>query len=1312
MYRSKKKRNVIIFCLIGVLLCMAVGYAAFNTELKISGTSKVTSNWDIEIINVTEGTPVGSAENTVAPTWDALTASMEADLYEKGDAMEYDVTIENKGTIDAKLNDVLTNIENANSEAVNITFSGYTKGEILKAGSIKVIHVKIEYNPNYDGEETSSEVEINFDYEQNNNEQNNPDIQYLLTYDYSTNGGTSAELTEELIGSGSNVDLSNTATKEGWTFVGWNTNKDAEVGLENYQMPASNTTLYAIYSKTLKVTYEKGENIDSIGKNEDSCDIYNNQTSCEIILPEITSSEGYTSDGWYNGTEKVGKVNSIYIIITDTTLKAEASDEPYMMAYNEDYAFWGDGYRENIKTIDFLDSKSVPKDSVASWDVSDKQDGSVMAWVINDPDNSGYYKLYIGGTNGVIANEDSSFLFYSFVSANTMNFGNNFDTSRVINMSNMFAGSNNLITLSIDNWDTSNVTNMESMFSFCQSLTTLNLNDWDTGNVTNMTSMFYSSGMETLLINNWDTSNVTSMSTMFVNMTNLTELNLNGWDTSSVTNMSHMFYYSQNLTKLNLCSFDNSSVTSSGGFQRIFSSCTRLKEIYVGPKWVDNPNIDTWYSDIPTSGVIQSNNCEVQAEAISLSISTTSTDNNITVVANADADSGIKTYEYSLNGGQTWQEGNSNVYVFENLELNKSYNISVKVTSNLGKTLTKQTYTDILANVSTAGTGLYADEYVPGRYVYKGAEPNNYIAFGDKVTKTGYVLNDGTEQIDAYGVFELLDDCQLLVDKYFENGFCTPVEIQDYEGGLWRIISKESDGTYKIVRNNAITARAWDDNGNIIWQNATLNNYLNNIYYNNLDSSVKDYIVSHRWNVGSVIYYNNTRYTTFKEQQNEEMKTTYNANVGLINFTDYYKANSNPLACGSFELTMNHYSICYKTNWMANISTYYYWSINPFVENMIFSFVPGSSSQMLPSASNEPISVLPVVYLKSDIILTGTGTESNPYRPYSNKDGNIDQVEKPTFEESGTEEKSVTITYPEGCGDTLTCTYQKNNDNWIEVDTSTVVVNFEEGGTLVANVFDGTTRASSSYTVQIPINITNNVVTSGDGLYEDKYEEGKYTYKGANPNNYIYFNDELWRILSIDSDNNIKIIKNSSVVKTSWDTTGGEYGSKDWTRPSDLNTYLNGEYYNSLGTDVQNKIISHEWSIGEPTTYNDSLSSQIIEENNSKWTGKVGLITLSEYLRGNSNENECSNVDLLVNNLETCSTTNYLIDSISYYDYTWTITPYTVEDIGDVFAVFYTGSFTVVEPSNNFGVIPVVYVNVSGGLSGSGTTDNPYRLIS
>ena len=180
---------------------MVVGYAAFQTRLEIKGTSKVTSNWDIRITNVTDGEATGSAENTVKPSWTQLTATMEANLYEKGDAMEYDVTIENMGTIDAKLNDVLTNLENSNSEAVIITFSGYTKGEVLKAGSSKLIHVKIEYNPNYDGGETSGEIDIDFDYTQDDQSPEAPET-YLLTYDYSTNGGTRADMESEYIASG------------------------------------------------------------------------------------------------------------------------------------------------------------------------------------------------------------------------------------------------------------------------------------------------------------------------------------------------------------------------------------------------------------------------------------------------------------------------------------------------------------------------------------------------------------------------------------------------------------------------------------------------------------------------------------------------------------------------------------------------------------------------------------------------------------------------------------------------------------------------------------------------------------------------------------------------------------------------------------------------------------------------------------------------------------------------------------------------------------------------------------------------------
>ena len=76
--------------------------------------------------------------------------------------------------------------------------------------------------------------------------------------------------------------------------------------------------------------------------------------------------------------------------------------------------------------------------------------------------------------------------------------------------------------------------------------------------------------------------------------------------------------------------------------------------------------------------------------------------------------------------------------------------------------------------------------------------------------------------------------------------------------------------------------------------------------------------------------------------------------------------------------------------------------------------------------------------------------------------------------------------------------------------------------------------------------------TSGDGLYKDTYEEGRYIYKGANVNNYITFNNEVWRIVSIEPDKTIKIMRDASIGDRAWDSSN----SNNWKRPADLNTYL------------------------------------------------------------------------------------------------------------------------------------------------------------
>ena len=80
MYKDRKKRNLIIGSLLAVLVVMTVGYAAFSTQLKITGNASITSNWDVQITGISNGTPTGSAENAINPTYDILTANMEVNL--------------------------------------------------------------------------------------------------------------------------------------------------------------------------------------------------------------------------------------------------------------------------------------------------------------------------------------------------------------------------------------------------------------------------------------------------------------------------------------------------------------------------------------------------------------------------------------------------------------------------------------------------------------------------------------------------------------------------------------------------------------------------------------------------------------------------------------------------------------------------------------------------------------------------------------------------------------------------------------------------------------------------------------------------------------------------------------------------------------------------------------------------------------------------------------------------------------------------------------------------------------------------------
>ena len=64
----------------------------------------------------------------------------------------------------------------------------------------------------------------------------------------------------------------------------------------------------------------------------------------------------------------------------------------------------------------------------------------------------------------------------------------------------------------------------------------------------------------------------------------------------------------------------------------------------------------------------------------------------------------------------------------------------------------------------------------------------------------------------------------------------------------------------------------------------------------------------------------------------------------------------------------------------------------------------------------------------------------------------------------------------------------------------------------------------------------NDVLRAANGLKKDNTSDANIRYEGSNPNNYVSFNDELWRIIGVFGDN-IKLVRSEELGKLSWDSS-------------------------------------------------------------------------------------------------------------------------------------------------------------------------------
>ena len=484
--------------------------------------------------------------------------------------------------------------------ALNVTYSAFTSNNTNDVANIKI--QDLAYNMQVNSE-TGNIITASANQDSTQNitikALNNIDTKYELTYKVCA---TSACTSYIDLPEGVKVRYKDTTAAPVNGTIASNESKTITLVIEN----STNTTYY------FKLSINAGYVHNDLALTNQIFESTNDQdlqiiskidgvtTSAFPTTDEYTVASSCTDDATinvsWNGTSWVANISTVLkrnVTCTinfkqDTLIAQETANS------NTSKAFNGPITKEQVEKIVIKNTNEVPSNAIASWDVSVARNGSIMAYTL-DEDNDSLYELYIGQDNGVIVGSNAKYLFAHYTKLESIDLSNlktskvtnmswmftqsqatsidlsSFDTSKVTDMSRMFFASAAMEIKGLDKFNTSNVTNMSMMFS-SSAATSLDLSNFDTLNVTNMSSMFTSSAATSIDLSSFDTSKVTTMLSMFYK-SDATSIDLSSFDTSNVTNMSYMFYKSK-ATTLDLSSFDTSKVTNTSSMFQNASTIT------------------------------------------------------------------------------------------------------------------------------------------------------------------------------------------------------------------------------------------------------------------------------------------------------------------------------------------------------------------------------------------------------------------------------------------------------------------------------------------------------------------------------------------------------------------------------------------------------------------------------------------------------------------------------------------------------------------------------------------------------------------
>ena len=260
----------------------------------------------------------------------------------------------------------------------------------------------------------------------------------------------------------------------------------------------------------------------------------------------------------------------------------------------------------------------------------------------------------------------------------------------------------------------------------------------------------------------------------------------------------------------------------------------------------------------------------------------------------------------------------------------------------------------------------------------------------------------------------------------------------------------------------------------------------------------------------------------------------------------------------------------------------------------------------------------------------------------------------------------------------------------------------------------------------------------------------EYRYRGANPKNYVTFNNEVWRILGVfptddgtgNIENRIKLIRDQSIGSYAWNSND-EKPSNAWVRryntgnDATLNVYLNNTYINTLTNNSKNMISDVKYYLGghgsgnyknaqEMYSYERKISGDNFYTNGFKtnWLGKIALMYASDYGYASSNCETNIFVETAsdgfppatsTKDIRVCNDTNWLYN-IKVNEWLLDHSPRSDDSTYSIYLFYIAGQGYIdcrysTYAWSKLNVRPTLYLKSDVKITGGdGTSTNPYTL--